>query len=260
MPIQRKYGCRFGLPGDNRFPRLAVDPAYPPLSPDKSLLETGFMPPVFDQITTSGCTGHGYAGVLMYARAKQGLPFIDLSRLFPYWNARSMEGTSSSDSGAVIADVITASQQYGDCPYIDLPTEQSLVTVAPPPQAFTDAILHKTLAATRVWGKDAYGLQYHAKHVIDVLGLPVLYGVTVYASFESQQIADTGIVPMPGPNEKLAGGHCIWIYSYDDATRKVRCRNSWSKSWGQQGDFEADYDYIFNPAYSSDFHAVTLGA
>jgi len=196
----------------------------------------------------------------MFARAKQGLPLIDFSRLFPYWNARVAEGTQASDSGAVIADVFAASQTLGDCPYSDLPTDPSLVTVAPSTQAVSDAIQHKTIQATRIWGSTGEGLEYHFKHCIDVLGLPPVYGITVYESFESDAVASSGIVPMPAAGEQVLGGHCIVGVAYDDTAQMVTCDNSWGTSWGQSGRFQIPYSYIFDPDMADDFHAVQLGS
>lgn len=233
-------------------------PSYPALAPNFSLMGTGFLPAVWDQLTTGSCTGHGVTAAKMYARAKQGLPFVDLSRLFPYWNARVAEGSQDSDSGAVIADVVAATQALGDCPYTDLPTDANLVTVAPSAEAFSDALAHKALSATRVWGSAGPGLEYHTKHCISVLGLPVVYGITVYESFESDEVAKSGIVPIPGPSEQVLGGHCIVAVGYDDAAQLVLSRNSWGTDWGQAGYFQIPYGYIFNPDYSDDFHAITL--
>ena len=232
---------------------------YPPL-PAKGGVNPDFMPTVYDQKTTSGCTGHGSTAAVAYARAKQGLPNVDLSRLFPYWNARVAEGSQASDDGAAIGDVIAALQKFGSCPYADLPTDPALVTAAPSTQAFSDALIHKALGATRVWGATDVGLAYHTKHCISMLDLPVVLGITVYESFESDQVANTGIVPMPGPNEQIVGGHCVLARDYDDATQFVRCRNSWGEAWGQQGDFMIPYGYIFNSNYADEFYAITLEA
>ena len=252
----RIYGWKPGLP-TREIPRLELT-SYPVLAATASLMTTGFLPPVWDQLTTGSCTGHGCTAAKMYARAKQVLPFLDLSRLFPYWNGRVIEGSQTSDSGAVIADVISALLSMGDCPYADLPTDPSLIITAPSSQAFSDALAHKALAATRVWGSSGAGLEYHTKHCISVLGLPVVYGITVYESFESDAVTKTGIVPIPKPDEDILGGHCVLAVAYNDSTRMVHSRNSWGPDWGQAGYFDIPYDYIFNPDYSSDFHAITL--
>ena len=257
MMIKHKYGWRRGLPS-RRFPQLSLT-SYPTLSPKKNLVDTGFDPPIWDQGDTNGCTGHGVTRGVAFARAKQGLPYVDLSRIFSYWNARVAEG-NTSDNGAVIGDVVAASQQYGDCPYPDLPTDTGLVTKAPPPKAFMDAVQHKTLSATRVLGSTTTSLEYHFKHCIDVLGLPVVLGIVIYESFESDEVAQTGIVPMPATNEVQLGGHCVTALAYDDATQLITCDNSWNTDWGQAGRFQIPYAYIFNPGLADDMHAITLQA
>jgi len=36
-------------------------------------------------------------------------------------------------------------------------------------------------------------------------GFPFVFGFTVYESFESQEVAKTGVVPLPNPDEKVMG-------------------------------------------------------
>jgi hypothetical protein len=234
---------------------------YPQLVAQFSLMGTGFVPPeVWDQLQTGSCTGHGTTAAIMYARAKQGMPFVDLSRLFPYYNARVAEGDPGQDSGAVVGDVIVASQQFGDCPYTDLPTDMNLVTVPPSAQAVADAIAHKALSATRVLGSTIASFEYHFKHCLSVLQLPVVFGFTVYGSFEGDAIASTGIMPVPAANEQVLGGHCVLAVAYDDVAQVVLCRNSWGASWGQKGYFEMPYAVIFDADMATDFHAIELEA
>jgi hypothetical protein len=255
---QRVYGWKRGLPS-RRFPQLALT-SFPVLSPSKSLVATGFFPPIWDQGQTGSCTGHGVARAIAFARAKQGLPFFDPSRLFPYWNARVQEGGQTQDGGAAIGDVVQAVQTFGDCPYVDLPTDPKLVTVAPSGKAFDDSITHKAMSVTRVMASTAAGLQYHTKHCIDVLGLPVVVGIVVYESFESDAVAKSGIIPMPGVNETQLGGHCVLNVGYDDPSEMALCANSWSEDWGIQGYFKIPYAYLFNAGFADDFHAIQLVA
>jgi hypothetical protein len=243
-----------GLPR-RRFPALALD-YYPPLPPQGSVITTGFLPPIWDQGQTSSCVGHGTTRAIAYARAKQGLPYVDLSRLFPYWNARVVEGGQATDSGASVGDGIAASLQFGDCPYTDLPTDAALVTTQPSSQIFANAIKHRAFTATRIFGANPTAFQYRFKHCIDLLGFPVVFGFTVYESFESDQVANTGVAPMPGPNEQIVGGHCVAAVAYDDTTQLVTCDNSWNTTWGQAGRFQLPYSYIFDPDMADDFHAI----
>lgn len=63
-------------------------------------------------------------------------------------------------------------------------------------------------------------------------GYPFVFGFTVYESFESEQVAQTGIVPMPAPGETVVGGHCVVAVGYDDSKRTFIIRNSWGTGWG----------------------------
>ncbi|HEY8875793.1 MAG TPA: C1 family peptidase, partial [Desulfosporosinus sp.] len=71
-------------------------------------------------------------------------------------------------------------------------------------------------------------------------GYPVVIGIDVYASFESTQVAQTGLVPIPNSGEQLLGGHAVLAVGYKDDMENhdqgvVICRNSWSESWGDKG-------------------------
>lgn len=255
MDTNRKYGWKRGLPS-RRFPQLKLT-AYPPLASSASLIGTGHLPPIWDQGQTGSCTGHGTTRAMMFARAKQGLPLIDLSRLFPYWNARVTEG-DTNDDGASIGDVVAASQAFGDCPYANLPTDPNLVTIPPSSSAFSEAIKHKALSVTRVMGASNASLEYHFKHCLSVLGVPVIIGFVVYDSFESDAVAASGVVPLPGPNEQQLGGHCVAVVGYDDATKTVLAQNSWGNSWGMKGNFTMPYAYVFDPGLADDFHSVLI--
>lgn len=255
--IARRYGWHQPRIPSRRFPIYALT-KYPLLSPSRDLTTTGFEAPIWDQGQTGSCTGHGTGAGVSYARAKQGEPFIDISRLFIYWNARALEGTTGSDAGASVADAIQASQVNGDCPYTDLPTDPALVTVPPTATAVADAVFHKALTATRILGSTAASFDYHFKHCLDQLLLPVVFGFTVYESFESDAVAASGIVPMPAASEQVMGGHCVEAVGYDDASAMVTCRNSWGIGWGLKGYFKIPYDYIFDPNMASDFHAIQL--
>lgn len=253
--IERRYGWIPSLPDGNRTPVLTLA-HFPALPPVFDLGPTGFLPPIWDQGQTSSCTGHGGARAIAYARAKQGLPFMDPSRLFPYYNARKREGTTGSDAGASIADVIAAAAEYGDCLYERWPTDPKLVTVKPYASCYTEAIKHQALTTTRILGSTRDAFEYHFKHAIASLEVPPVFGFTVYESFESDEVARTGLVPIPKRGERIKGGHCVVARAYDDGNRVVKCDNSWSARWGREGSFYLPYDLIFNPEFASDFRAI----
>jgi C1A family cysteine protease len=87
---------------------------------------------------------------------------------------------------------------------------------------------------------------------------PFVYGFTVYESFESQRVAQTGIVPMPRPGEQVVGGHAVLAVGYDDSQQRFIVRNSWGPTWGMQGYFTVPYAYLTDSSLSSDFWIVRL--
>jgi C1A family cysteine protease len=72
----------------------------------------GKMPPVYDQGALGSCTGNALACAFEYDDKNIFQP----SRLFIYYNERNIEGTVSSDSGALISDGIKSLETYGVCP------------------------------------------------------------------------------------------------------------------------------------------------
>ena len=57
-------------------------------------------------------------------------------------------------------------------------------------------------------------------------GYPFVIGFTVYQSFESEEVARTGVVQIPSPGG-VVGGHAVLVVEYDDSQSTFICRNSW---------------------------------
>jgi len=78
-------------------------------------------------------------------------------------------------------------------------------------------------------------------------------------SFESDEVAKTGVAPMPDlATEQLLGGHAVLAVGYDDADRHFLVRNSWGDGWGMGGYFTLPYAYLTERSLSSDFWSITL--
>ncbi len=90
-------------------------------------------------------------------------------------------------------------------------------------------------------------------------GFPFVFGFTVYESFESQQVARTGIVPMPGRAERVVGGHAVVGVGYHGAEKRFIVRNSWGTGWGMKGYCTMPYDYLANPNLAEDFWTIRRG-
>ena len=204
---------------------------------------------VEDQSTIGSCTGQAIAGALEYLDNKAGHP-CDLSRLYIYYQERLLENTIQQDAGAMIRDGIKA------CAAVGVPLESLWPYVIakfarkPTKAADTDAAKRKITSYRRVTGLD------------DVLhcladGNPVVFGFSVYESFESDTVAKSGIVPMPGKTERLLGGHAVLAVGYNQADKRLIVRNSWGTGWGDKGYFTLPFGYVKNRNLSDDFWVVT---
>ena len=250
VPAKRRtawYGWKPDLP-DHRDLTLTLAPAALRAIPQSVDLSDQFPAP-YDQGQLGSCTGNGIAGVLEYEAIRQGEPPVTPSRLFIYYGEREIEGTVDQDSGAQIRDGIKVVANLGAPPETDWPYDVSQFAVKPPARAYTDGLQHRALVYRRaVFGRFRATL---------AAGYPIVFGISVFDSFETQQVADTGVVPLPTPLDQLIGGHCIVMVGYDNATRLLKFRNSWGSGWGDGGYGYLPYEYVPpSKGLASDFWTV----
>ncbi len=208
-------------------------------------------PPVYDQGQLGSCTANAIAAAYQYEEMRQRatLAFTP-SRLFIYYNERAKEGTIQSDSGAMIRDGFWTLQHNGVCPESDWPYDPSRFAMTPPASCFQEAVPFETHAYQRVTRSTA------ALKGCLAAGNPVVIGFTVYESFESDAVANTGVMPMPKPHEGVLGGHAVLVVGYR-ADGYWIVRNSWGAGWGDKGYFYMPQSYLSNPHLSSDFWTLS---
>lgn len=209
--------------------------------------------PVVDQGQLGSCTANGIAGVVGFAQRKAGETVVPLSRLFIYYGEREMEGTVGQDSGAMIRDGIHFVHRDGAPPETDWPYDISRFAERPPDVAYADAATNLVASYHRVGHTHLDTLRACLAE-----GWPVVFGFTVYDSFESAAVAGTGVVPYPAGGESVLGGHCMVIVGYDDNDDDGRfvARNSWGTAWGQDGYCTMPYRYLTSRGLASDFWTV----
>jgi C1A family cysteine protease len=249
--IGRRYGWKPDLPDFRDFvyePTMFT--AAKPLPAAVDLRPR--CPAVYDQGQLGSCTANAIAAAFEFDLLKQGLPDFMPSRLFIYFNERAMEGTIETDSGAVIRDGIKTLKVRGVCDESIWPYEIGRFTYRPTDQAFASALSNQALKYRRVNNKILHSIMSALAE-----GFPVVFGFTVYESFESQAVATTGIVPMPEPNEQVLGGHAVLCVGYDQAKQEFIVRNSWGPGWGDKGYCYFPFPYLNSTDLADDFWVVS---
>ena len=247
--IGKKYTWKPDHP-DFRDQKFAIEA---PIKLPKSVDLTNINPNVYDQGRLGSCTANSLSGAFDYERIKQNLPPIGPSRLFIYFNERFMEGTVASDSGAQIRDGIKVLASQGVCSETEWPYNTSVFTTKPSDACYESAKNNTIKQYLRLDNTDIKQLKTCLAQ-----GFTFVFGFTVYESFEGQDVADTGIVPMPDPNEQCMGGHAVYCMGYDDSKKAFKVRNSWGPNWGEDGNFWLPYDYMTNPDLACDFWTIKL--
>lgn len=246
-----RYGWVADQPDQRDFRYAAGRATVAQLPPSVDL--TGQCPMVYDQGQLGSCTANAIGGAFEFEQDKQNkaADFMP-SRLFIYYNERVIENTVGSDSGAQIRDGIKSVNQQGVCPETLWPYEITRFTQKPSDACYQAAQQHQAVSYQRV--------QRNIQQMKGCLaeGYPFVLGFTVYESFESPEVAKTGILNMPVQTEKEVGGHAVVAVGYDDAQGRFRIRNSWGASWGRGGYFTMPYQYLLDENLSDDFWTIRL--
>lgn len=209
-------------------------------------------PDVYDQGHLGSCTANAIGFCYHYDECKQKETNVFIpSRLFIYFNERNLEGHVSEDSGAEIHDGIQVIHTLGVCSEVDWPYDINKFKDKPTNECYTSAQSHKTIDYRAI----SQNLDQLKSALIE--GFPVVFGFSVYESFESETVAKTGIMPIPKPDEKLLGGHAVALVGFDNSKKVFIVRNSWGNGWGDKGYFYMPYEFIINPNMASDFWTVT---
>ena len=206
--------------------------------------------PVDNQGTLGSCTANALVGSLEFCELcnYNAEDFFQVSRLFIYYNERKLEGTVQEDSGAMLRDGIKTLVSDGYCHEYLCPYSIVNFTDEPSKEAYEDAENHKIISYHRVENLNEM-LQCLAE------GYPVVFGIKVFESFETDEVKETGNVPMPDEDyEQLLGGHAVCAVGYDSNKKIIIVRNSWGIEWGMEGYFTLPFEYVDN--YANDMWTI----
>jgi C1A family cysteine protease len=206
-------------------------------------------PAPYDQLPPiKSCSANALAAALVYLGNAGGAPIAPPSRLFIYYNARVLEGTASTDSGATIRNGVKSIVRSGACDETLWPYDPTKVTIVPSPACYASAALH----AVRY-----YRIAQNLDHLRACLaeGFPFVFGMQAYmqpceAAFKS------GMLPLPAPTDTLCGGHAVLAAGYDDGAQMLLVLNSLGPTFGLAGYMNVPYAYLTNPVLTYDFWTI----
>jgi C1A family cysteine protease len=246
--IQRRYGQRRDPHDDrDRTYKLTARVVYPTNVDNRAKCA-----PIRDQLDVGACTGFAGSEALAYDRNVQNLPAYVYSPLDLYYWTRQRERLPwepDGDNGATIRGTIKTAIKRGVCSEKLWPYVTSNVLVQPPAECDAEALLHKGLVYERV-PQDVN----HIRSVF-VSDAPLVFGINVYTSFESNAVARTGKVPMPNTKkEQFLGGHALMACGYLGDSLIVQ--NSWSDEWGDHGFCYIPLDYVLSRKLANDLWTI----
>src|SRR5258708_28311692 len=202
-----KYGWVPDLPDQRDFLYTKLAPFISTL-PEKVDLRVDCSP-IEDQGSLGSCTANALVGNLEFLKKKSLQIIINFSRLFLYYNERAIRKMQDNDSGASLRDGIKTLVKAGDCLETEWPYDIARFSVKPEDNAYTQALEYQITGYYRIVSLN------EMKHTLS-LGFPFVFGFAVYESFESPEVAKTGVVPLPLGTERMIGGHVVIAVGYDD--------------------------------------------
>jgi C1A family cysteine protease len=210
------------------------------------------LPPIFDQGQLGSCTANAVAAAVEYDAKLNGSDPGPLSRLWIYYYERKLEGSpADQDTGAYGRDGFKVCKTLGVPLEEHWPYDIAKFAQEPPASLADDARQH------RISNYRAVPRNLDSIKAVLSNRQTIAFGFTVYESFESQEVAQTGIVPMPSRNEKVLGGHEVLLVGYlKDEVNYGLVRNSWGTGWGLQGYFLMPWSYILDANLASDFRTI----
>lgn len=220
------------------------------LPPSKDLRTKPYFPPVLQQSSLGACVAHATASSVYFCLGKENIEQWFPSRLFLYYNTRVfVEHTDpSEDSGVAVRDMAKSISRYHMCREQWWPYDIAKFSEKPDKVAYEKATIHEKFQYKRIDNTKIDQIK-----TAIAKGYPVIFGMSVFESFESEETLKTGIVTMPTPTEECLGGHSLLLVSYNDKTQMFTVLNSWGPDVMDKGFCYIPYAYLTNSELADGF-------
>ena len=192
--------------------------------------------PIETQLHLGSCVGQAVVGAYELMMNKKCNGYVDLSRLFVYYNARVLDNAVDEDVGSYVRDGVKSISKWGVCMENIWPYVIDKFATAPSIDAYDEA---KQRIITRY---------YRLLTIQDMVQAmdneyPVVTSMNVYNSF--YDLAEPGeiLLKMPMKSDDVIGGHAVVFVGYDADNRTFIARNSFGLDWGDNGYFYVPFDY-----------------
>jgi hypothetical protein len=225
---------KFGYIRDTYDDRDYLMRAYlPVIKAPKKVDYSRSMSPVRDQGDEGTCVGFAVtAGMKEYQELLDYSKLVLLSPRFLYSECKKLDGMPEAE-GTSLRIAMKVLKEKGVCrekfwPYSPHQRDRFRNGAQP------DAKKFRVITYARILNLNELLINLASKG-------PCVMGVEV---FKGMMNTKTGIVTMPAGGETPIGGHAICAAGYDDNTKLIKFKNSWSDDWGSNGYGFLPYAYI----------------
>lgn len=198
--------------------------------------------PVENQYFLGSCVGNAVVNAYEnMVRDQYPDQFVDLSRLFVYYNARLELREEMLDEGTTVKLGVKSLEKYGVCSEKIWPYDPEMFDDRPSMEAYNDA------RKRRITEYRKLNSQQNILHALSNRK-PVVFGIDVFNSFMNLNQSNYRVA-LPEYNDLYLGGHAMCLVGYDLDNRFFIAKNSFGVDWGDQGYCQIPFKYFAYYSY-----------
>lgn len=185
------------------------------------------LPTVRDQDNQGSCVGHGIGGILTGKAIQLGIFTEWFSPRWIYYLGRLLGGYVDQDCGTEPRLALEGLVKYGCLLESAWPYISNFNSLAPPDEAYIEALKHPLLSYTRVVdGFDGICTALADKNLVAI-------GSPWPAKWMSA--GSDGELPRLWCWDEADGGHETFLFGYNRLSQTIDGQNSWGEEWADKG-------------------------